>query len=56
MMAADRILRGMSGECVRHRPALLDLLEDPTGAQLTAPARTHLDTCATCRQSSPIWS
>lgn len=39
----------LGGECVRHRPALLDLLEDPLGNQLPAAARTHLDGCGHCR-------
>jgi hypothetical protein len=49
MMRTDRFLGGVAGECIRHRPALLDLLEDPMGFQLGAPARAHLDSCATCR-------
>jgi hypothetical protein len=49
VIGTNRFLRGMSGECVHHRAALLDLVEDPTGRELAAPARTHLDTCVTCR-------
>jgi hypothetical protein len=38
-----------AGDCVRHRPALLDLLEDPRGLALTPGDRAHLDVCPRCR-------
>jgi hypothetical protein len=49
VIGTDRFLRGGASECVRYRPALLDLLEDPLGFELSGTARAHLDTCATCR-------
>jgi hypothetical protein len=39
---------GIASSCVRYRPALLDLLADPTGAALPPRARAHLDGCAAC--------
>jgi hypothetical protein len=49
MISVDRRLRAMASECVRNRPALLELLADPTGAVLTPPARAHMERCASCR-------
>jgi hypothetical protein len=41
------IVRG-GPDCRRLRPALLQLIEDPSGTSLTAAARAHLERCERC--------
>jgi hypothetical protein len=49
VIGAGQHLPLLGGECVRHRHALLGLLEDPLGGELTAGDRAHLETCGSCR-------
>src|SRR5438552_11035202 len=41
--------RPLAADCGRHRPALLALLEDPSGSDIAPAARDHLEGCARCR-------
>jgi hypothetical protein len=49
MIGVGKDLAALGAECVRHRPALLGVLDDPPGAGLGDEDRAHLETCPRCR-------
>jgi hypothetical protein len=49
VIGAGQHLALHGGDCVRHRRALLGLVEDPLGLELTPGDRAHLEVCPRCR-------